>query len=213
LTTLFPDRAKEEYERRQREGKRSQQEHQSISGFGKSTFRHPDRMTRFTFGVFTFTVVLAVAALIQAWAFIQSERAFLVLTGMQVTGGFEGGKPLITSLTFTNSGRSPATEATVYYTSDIKLLPTPQYSRNKRSVPPVASGANLTMNFGPKTPLNEDEGQAIKTGKLPFYVFGYISFKDEFTLYGARQTGFCGAFDFQTNSFVTCDQNGYIYIR
>jgi hypothetical protein len=63
------------YKRRQAERGRREQDIKAKRGLGKRTFRNPDRMVRFTWWVATFTFCLACVAFIQAWAFVQSERA------------------------------------------------------------------------------------------------------------------------------------------
>jgi hypothetical protein len=204
--------AKDEYERRKKDDECRRQNDKALRVFGGGSFRHPDRMVRFTFGVFVFTGLLSIVALIQAWAFIQSERAFLAMEAITIQGGMQVGKPLITKLTFKNSGRSPATDVVIHYNSSVLPLPSiPEFGPNFTDVPPIVSGGNTIVSFGPPQLMEEAHIQEFKSGKSSFYVWGYVSFRDDFSIWSSREVGFCAVFDQRSagDSFESCHQKAY----
>jgi hypothetical protein len=180
-------------------------------------FSHLDKAeARFAGWVARLTLVLCVIGGLQAWSFMQSERAFVALAAINMQGGVQVGKPLTTSITFKNSGRSPATDVTVYFSSGVQLPETPAYSQNFRTIPPIVSGGISTMNFGTGVPLQESDAERLKTGKLEFYAWGYVSFRDHFsTIFGPTKVGFCAVFDWKANGtgFESCSNNLYDYER
>jgi hypothetical protein len=68
--------------------------------------------------------------------------------------------------------------------------------------------------YGPKkddgTPFVPTDSQisAINIGTLKLYVFGYIQYRDEFSLFGYKETGYCYLFnprgDLTKSSFTEC---------
>ena len=74
---------KQDYERKKADKKSQNYRGEPLTGLGKNTFRHPDRMIRFTWWVAVFTFCLACVGFIQVWAFIQSERAFVAASAFQ----------------------------------------------------------------------------------------------------------------------------------
>ena len=170
---------------------------------------------RFAGWVARLTLALCIIGIIQAWAFIQSERAFIALDSMSIVDGIQTGKPLITSLTFRNSGKSPALDVVVHYNSNITLPNVPQYGPNRTEFTPIVSEGKATMHFGAPAPMQQTDVDALKTGKLEFYVWGYISFEDHFSVFG-QEVGFCAIFDWRSpagNTFLTCPRKGYLYAR
>jgi hypothetical protein len=68
------------YRNRHETNARRQKDKEATQGFGKKTFLHPDKITRFTWWVSIFTGCLFATSLIQAIAFIQSERSSIYLS-------------------------------------------------------------------------------------------------------------------------------------
>src|ERR1041384_245575 len=100
---------KEQYESRKAEYRRRNEHKQAKRGFGGRTWRHPDHIARFTFWVAAFTCCLAVVGFIQAWAFIQSERAAIYpeITRIDPTPVISD-RPIAIDITIINSGRAQA---------------------------------------------------------------------------------------------------------
>lgn len=166
---------------------------------------------KFTFVVAFFTGLLFIATSIQVWAFIQSERAFISLDSVTINK-LEAGKPLVIQIVVKNSGKSTATTAVVFYNSDIQLPLHRKYGPNKAELPPVISGGTITFRFFNPDPLTEDNIRALATGAIDFYVWGYIAFEDEFSIFGHRIVGFCVVHDRDSGiGFETCHTKEYTY--
>jgi hypothetical protein len=65
-------------------------------------------MLRWTRVVGLFTAVLAIVGAVQAWSFIQSERAYLTVTNPSFIDGFVPNKQMVLMFLIKNTGRSPA---------------------------------------------------------------------------------------------------------
>jgi hypothetical protein len=171
---------------------------------------------RFAGWVARLTLVLCFIGAIQAWSFVQSERAFVAMEAITIIGGVQAGSPLRTSTSFKNSGKSPAVEVVVYFNSGVKLPSPPTYGQSRRAIPPIVSGGHANMNWGTGAPLQEAEAEALKTGKIEFYVWGYVSFKDEFSIFGPREVGYCAVLDRKDGSataFQSCPSSEFDYAR
>jgi hypothetical protein len=162
-------------------------------------------MLRWTRVVGVFTSVLAIVGGIQAWAFIQSERAFLSLAAMQFDGVHLAAEKRVTILVdVKNSGRSTGFVTDFNITTTItpsatKLPKIPDYQQGPGIAvgPIVAAGTKKVianprgLNNAPTLILPQDVAASIKSKTLLVYIFGYISYTDEFTLFGPRKSGFC----------------------
>jgi hypothetical protein len=169
--------------------------------------------------------VLTLFSGLQVWAFIQSERAFVGLDIVQITGGLIAQKPIVLSIRMKNSGKSTAFIEDLIINSRFEkatahLPETPAYVPGNPITPgPVLSNGVITvrampdgMHGEPQMLFNETDIVAIKSGTFKFYIFGYISFTDEFTLLRAKRTGFCALYNPEiANQFDACPERAYTY--
>ena len=226
---------KEEYHRRNAEKNRREKEKQALRGFGKRTFRNPDRMVRFTWWVAAFTFSLGCVGVLQAWAFIQSERAFVAVEAINfASGDLVPDQPMAFILTFRNSGKSTAFVDDIVLTDfiatakdDLPETPVyrklPQHSQPSYPGPVIAGGSSsftiFLLNEMTGKPMTIDAWDIgfIKSGERTLYVFGYVPYTDEFSIYGFREMGFCYFFnrisDPTISRFTTCKQRAYTYAR
>jgi hypothetical protein len=127
-----------------------------------------------------------------------------------------------------NGGRSTAFIEHMVGDTDIRpdeLPDFPHYDYSGRSPVrgPVVAGGIYTGVFSPKkgdgTPFVVTDSQisAINIGTLKLYLFGYIQYRDEFSLFGYKETGFCYVFNprsDQTKSmFAECGKEHYVYAK
>jgi hypothetical protein len=214
----------QEYQTRNKAREAAKKEKKAKQGLGKKTFLHPDKMTRFTFWVSAFTGCLAFIAFIQAWAFVQSERAYISPVAIRFeNGGIVAGKPLTLHMELKNSGHSTATISIANVTYHFGPLPTfPVYNlRGTTSLPPITPGAIINsfhnFFFPRKKPfiLPPAAFAAINDGKIPFYAFGFIAFTDDFSVFGRRRVGFCFVYNpkgsMTAGWFNNCAEKNYTY--
>jgi hypothetical protein len=79
----------------------------------------------------------------------------------------------------------------------------------------VPATNTLTID-GHLAALPADAVDAIKTGKIAYYIYGFIRYDDDFSLFGSRQTGYCFVYnpDGNNNSrFNVCRERSYTYAR
>lgn len=186
-------------------------------------------MLHWTRVVGVFTAVLAVVGAIQAWSFIESERAFV---SVGVTGfgqnGFAANKKLGFVLRVENGGRSPAFITAVSGRPYIgnRLPETPVYlaPNGKNGTGAIAPGGARTVSFTETT--KGTEGQLIddynfgiiNSGASRLYVFGFVEYTDDFSIWGRRYVGFCQVYDPKNSlglgNFEDChDADQYIFMR
>lgn len=162
---------KEHYERNRSEEKRRDQDEKALRGFGKRTFRHPDRIIRFTWWVAAFTCGLVCVGFIQAWAFIQSERAALYVNiEAIIPNPVVADKTVTVAITVFNKGHAQAfitdgrAEVGFYY-FEIPDKPTfkkPTYSLNG----PIPSDRGYRhWQLGPSEVLNWAQVEEIEAGR------------------------------------------------
>jgi hypothetical protein len=174
------------------------------------------------------TLVLATSAAAQAYYFLQSERSFLALSGMEVSGlTTMSDQPLEFSLEIKNGGRSTAFIDYMNATAQIRPDELPDFPlygyRGSTSVRgPVLAGSTYFATFNPKnddgTPfvLSDSQISAIHIGTMKLYIFGYIRYRDEFSLFGDKETGYCSLFNPRGNQrtmFVECGKEHYVYAK
>jgi hypothetical protein len=97
---------KENYERHKSAEKSKKDQEKALKGFGRKTLRHPDRIIRYAWWLGAFTLCLVIVGLFQVWAFIQSERAAIVLESVNMTAAKEADSVLI-MLEFANGEKVP----------------------------------------------------------------------------------------------------------
>lgn len=169
----------------------------------------------------TFTAVLAAVAVIQALAFIATERAFVIETFRLGEHGIAVGEPLQVIADVGNTGRGPAyiTEVnlTPLFATKLPAIPEyqPQYTQTGGS---IGSGGTRSFWFNQPDLVDEFNFNGIKDGSLKLFAFGYIRFSDEFSFFGPRTIGFCVVYDPQngsvSNSFSDCQgTTNYVYSR
>lgn len=187
----------DDYKSRHAERERRKQDIKAKVGFGKKTFRNPDRMVRFTWWVAAFTFCLACVGLIQAWAFIQSERAFLSVTGFQIEGGLTANKPLAFLFGIKNSGRSAATISGLDIATGSAVIWPPPDKLSSLAINAIPAGDvqyeiyNPRFGSGAPVVFPEPMFSLIQDGKSKIYVYGLIRFDDEFSIFWGREVSFC----------------------
>jgi hypothetical protein len=182
---------------------------------------------RFAGWVARLTLVLCVIGIIQAWAFIQSERAFATLVAINFSGGLAPNKELALLVEIGNSGRSTAFIESVNFTRifvppTAKLPSTPGYlSEGEISTGPIlANGVTRSrvnlhgLKGEPHLILTEIDVRAINDGSFKFYVIGYVSYRDAFTIFGPHTNGFCALYNPRSDPgtpFDGCKERAYTY--
>jgi len=185
-----------EYKARQKAREARQDEKKAARGFGKATFRNPDRVARFTWWVAVFTGLLFVTAFLQTWAFIQSERAYLSVGNFGFVGGLNPTNQLALAFKIRNSGKSAA-NPTHMSISWALLLTSPLRQRPVMSlaVNPIPAGDTQQHLFrayddnGTPSVLPQAIIDAIQKEEIRFYVYGAITYEDDFL--PERTTEFC----------------------
>jgi hypothetical protein len=209
-----PMGGKEDYERSKASQRTREQEKKAQRGFGKRTFRHPDRMVRFTWWVATFTFCLAFTAAIQTWAFIQSERAFVSPIAMRFIPAFPQSKIASFTIEIKNSGRSTASVRHSAYTITPKLPENADIPELvELAFPPVVAGGVISSEIK-VGPLADDVIKEF-SGTEVFYIYGIIDYVDDFSVFGNKRDGWCYIYKVGSNAslsqFDTCNNPKYTY--
>jgi hypothetical protein len=217
---------KEDYERRKADQKSRDEQKQSLKGFGRKTWRHPDKIIRFAWWLAAFTFSLAVVTLLQSLAFIQSERA-VVYVNIEaiIPNPVVADKPISVAITVFNKGHSQAfitdgrAEVGFYY-FDIPDKPTFKKTAYNLSGPIPSDRGYRHWQIGPSEVLNWAQVGEIESGRAKVAVFGYVTYVDDFTIFGPRSVGFCGTYEAQQGNdilpeppFLECQKPGYIYYK
>jgi hypothetical protein len=172
-----------------------------------------------------FTAILAISTCVQVWAFIQSERAFIAVANFEIIGTLlVPDAPIRFAVAFHNSGRATAfiNDANLTYTITNEAMPqTPQYQPGagafkgpviaggsvRATTDTQASGRNISAAF-----IN-----GIQNGSHKLFVFGYVRFSDDFSLFESRVIGFCQLYNPRAAStidaFEGCGLDNYVYAR
>jgi hypothetical protein len=140
--------------------------------------------------------VLTVGVLsLQAWAFIQSERAYLIVDRFAFDGGLTPDKQIALGYMIKNTGRSAA-EITDTSVSIGAVLH--GYDRlkevNENPIPAGGESVQLYKSLkldGSPNILSQSDIDEIKSGKIKFYVYGFIEYRDDFSILGKRKNFFC----------------------
>lgn len=180
-------------------------------------------MLRWTRVVAVFTAVLASVGGIQTWAFIQSERASLYVNILSIEPSpVQPLRPFSIRLSVTNTGRSQASivEAKTKGWVSLSLPEKPDLADiNFRAIGGLvpAGGTRFFVN-GPLNPaLTGFQIEDIGRGVLNLYIFGYIKFTDDFSVFSTRTLGFCGIYNpsvKSTDGLISinqCDNPNYSY--
>lgn len=88
---------------------------------------------------------------------------------------------------------------------------------------PVLAGSSYFGTFSPRndngTPFVATDSQisAIQIGALKLFIFGYIRYRDEFSRFGDKETGYRYLFnprgDPSRSMFTECGKDLYVYAR
>jgi hypothetical protein len=182
---------------------------------------------KFTFAVAIFTAVMSIATCVQVWAFIQSERAFVFMLSPQFDGDFGPNKALILRSAIKNGGRS--TGFITDFNINLKFIalkdslpPEPSYKKGggaaPAAVPPGEAGIVSEdfegPNGAPHLVLTPADAESITSRAIKLYIVGFITYTDDFSVFGDRITGFCYQFDGASpNNLKTCTERAYTYAR
>lgn len=186
-------------------------------------------MLRWTKVVGLFTVVLAVVSGLQWWAFITSERAFVYEWVTLPSVGLVANKQLVLTINTFNGSRTPAfiSEGNVTYLflkKDVPLPVEPPYVDGAENaiVGPILGGAPLRgavpLTDKNKHPLilTQSDLDALNAGAFRLYIFGWIKYADDFSVFGPKTNGFCGVYNPgqpPDNAFNNCGRPAYVYSR
>jgi hypothetical protein len=181
-------------------------------------------MVRWTRVVGVFTFVLTIVGGIQAWAFIQSERAAIYVELVRIFPLPVAEKiPLSVDISLINTGRAQAfmSEIRVKFWAGEELPKTPDYSTEFTTSGYVPAGHTRYMTIGPTTEpfFNWAQANDINQGAWKLYVYGFVKFIDDFSLFGAKTTGFCGVYQPSQMGHTPgtpmsqCDNENYEYSR
>jgi hypothetical protein len=183
----------------------------------------PDRsMVFWTRAVGVFTMVLALVAVLQCWAFVQSERAFLSVVGLSI-GGVDGGLPKASEphtrvvLQVRNGGRNTAFvdrfRLNAAYGPMGPLPQEPVYKDEPQfGVPrPIPGDTTIPVTDGVTKTFTSDEIDGYRTGKGRFALYGYVKYNDAFWLFGSRTTGYCFTYSSIEDQWASCPEPNYTY--
>jgi hypothetical protein len=169
-----------------------------------------------------FTLIVAVAGMVQAYAFIKSERAFVAAIDSNFTGPLVVGmNPLPMYVDLQNSGKSTAQikELSVAITHG-PLAIQPEYGTAIQVVfPPIVAGGTGRRVGHFETGWGKQTIDAITAGTLKFYIYGFVRYDDVFDFwpFGIKETGFCFAYVPTGNAsksvFQTCQEPQYTYSK
>ncbi len=187
----------------------------------KPSYPDPDRwMVRWTMVVALFTVVLSGVGALQFWAFVQSERAFLSVSGFEIVGGLPhvGDTTVRLSVEFRNGGRSTAFPKLAQMNMRLGPLPPKrEYAKEPQFVvPPILPDSILRDHDTIVLPhaVSQTDVDSIKAGTIRISVLGYITYSDIFGLFGDRTSGFCFTYapsPPEAPEFDACREPEYTY--
>jgi hypothetical protein len=176
-----------------------------------------------------FTLILAFSTSIQVWAFMKSERAFLSIETMLISGNqIRDGSPIVFSMQIRNSGRSTSFITNTLFTvsirpDDLPLIPnySPQ-GKDFRGPVPAQGVYNATIiprgvDQSPQYIVPSGLSEQVQNGTMRIYVYGFIHYRDDYSnIFGERKTGFCWIYNPLANpsvsQFDNCDARYTEYI-
>lgn len=180
-------------------------------------------MARWTRVVGIFTVVLGIVGVVQAWAFIQSERAFLYF---QIQGilpdPLRAEAPISVDFSVTNTGRSQAfiidEKITLAEYANLPERRPPFLVSKYEAKGPIPAGQKASILMGPLArKFTKNEISAFQSGSLQLFAYGYARYTDEFSLLSSHEVGFCWVYNPVDPTgtpgarFDTCDSPNYVY--
>ena len=123
-----------------------------------------------------FTFILAISTVVQVWAFIQSERAFLTLGAINISN-LNTDSAMEISLTIRNGGRSNANGVLHGFVWGGNLPKTPDYIHGPQTIddlPPMIGGGTVTTNIN--VAVSQTFKERIRAGVVPFIIYGFIKY-------------------------------------
>jgi len=179
------------------------------------------RTARATGWIAAFTIVLAVSSGFQVWAFIQGQRAFLTLSNLYFDPAqVRVGEPIRAVLDIKNGGRSIGIITEINLTVRLvdKLPETAVYDTGgNQTIPPIEAGGRASIGVKTNKVLNENGRAGYASGAINYFLYGYISFVDDFSIRGPKTIGFCFQFAVSQvathGQFIGCDEPQYTYYR
>ena len=175
-----------------------------------------------------FTFLLLIVGAVQAWAFVQSERASLTLSATQFSAGLAAGKPFMITFEVKNGGKSTAQidkfqPVTYFAFGNKRLPPMPQYGQSAEvAMSQILPGGNNRIVLRVREPiknelliLTKDVADGIANGTIGLYLFGRVVYKDDYSrVFGTHVLGYCFWYDPNTTDsirFPSCDEPAYTY--
>jgi len=157
---------------------------------------------------------------LQALNFVASERAFVAPSNAEFAVRETVGVELLPIMfELKNSGKSTATIREFAAAITHQLPAQPEYQEGpKFAFPPVVSGGTAKRILQFKTAWGEQTANAVKSGALPFYLFGRVRYSDPYSwlpFLSSRETGFCFVYA-PTNpvaSFETCLEPAFTWTQ
>jgi hypothetical protein len=193
-----------------------------------------ERVATFTKWLVLFTAILAIVTCIQVWAFITSERAFLVVDNFSAVPPEFPPKDATQPLVFSAIIRNGGTNGAVVIGTDFVLKNIPKPASDLPATPdyvpvsagndlfrgPVIAGSDRAAIFRPELNgkpmvLTTGDYDYLRAGGAKLYVYGYVDYKDEFSLFGSKRSGFCWVYNPKNpptlSPFDSCGTEKYVY--
>ena len=132
--------------------------------------------------------------------------------------------PVAFALIIKNGGHSTADIADANVTISIgayDLTKTPTYVAGNNSIlGQIVFGADFHATFRPHDPFriySAEQVAGLQNGTIRLFIYGYISYTDDFTIRGPNTVGFCAYYNRLNTEplgpFDTCNNKNYIYRR
>jgi hypothetical protein len=190
----------------------------------------PTRQPRRRFGwrldaVAAFTGLLTIVTGTQVWAFIQSERASVTVVAIGPNTPIKSNQPLVFGLIMRNGGKSTADIVDGNVTLNFgpnKLPEKPRYIPGNVTIEgQIISGTDFHSTFRPHVVFSEEQIAAFQAGRENLYVYGFVSYTDDFSILGPKVVGFCARFNpvnmtdrtASLGTLDTCGIRNYSYRR
>jgi hypothetical protein len=181
-----------------------------------------DPIALFTAFVALFTCVLTIISGVQAWAFIASERAFVTVARPDLSLIAKApDQPFQIPLVVVNTGRDTAIATGFNVTLMTSLPEKPQYIPiSHASIKPLMVNTPEILIYrsrpGPWIwKFSKSEIDKIENGDPQLFIFGYIKYRDDYSLWGDKETGFCFRYIpkplIPEAHYETCDNAAYTF--
>ena len=164
---------------------------------------HPDPIVNLTGWIATFTGLLLLVGVIQAWAYIQRERSVVSVASVKLTtNSFVANLPFSYIITYRNTGGVAAQPISLFVGSRTHELPGPmKYLIGKTDLPNfiIPSGQEIQQVYTlpeidglPRT-LSEDQVKMLESGQVRVFVYGQMRYVDSFNIFNfwPAKTQFC----------------------